>query len=404
MVMPEGERVHEDIHRIRHVVASVLGPEGLRDPAPTAEPPGPAVAEPGSPDEAAALLRRAAEEGWRVLPLGAGLGPAEPHPVELLVSPRRMGGVVQYEPADLTLEVGAGMLLEELDRELAQHGQWLPLLPPGGGAVTLGGLVAAGLPGALAAAYGGPRDQLLGLTLADARGRVLTLGGRVVKNVAGFDLVRLTCGSRGALGLICRISFRLHPRPAMDRTLIWAGDDGSEMGALGRRLAELPLPFAALEIHAHRSGTLPDLDGGRWAVTLRAVGSEPAVQRMLDAAAEMAGTPVRCLDGRASEDFGLAAAQDEGAARPQHRRRVLPTELGSLLDGPVAAMDGDPGDQSAAVVADLRTGMVRRLRAHDGGLPPLPRVQDGVQRLHSGLRRVFDPHGILPGSWRDGWS
>ncbi|TVR59612.1 MAG: FAD-binding oxidoreductase [Gemmatimonadales bacterium] len=400
----EEGHVQADAHRVRDEVASLLGQAALGNPATTGRQSHVPMAEPGSPDEAAALLRRAAEAGWRVLPMGAGLAPMDKGPADLLVSPRRMADVVQYEPADLTVEVGAGMLLEALDGELARHRQWLPILPPGGGAVTLGGLVAVGLPGALAMAYGGPRDQLLGLTMADARGRVLTLGGRVVKNVAGFDLVRLACGSRGTLGLICRVSFRLHPRPAVDRTLIWTGSTGPELVRLGRRLAELPFPFATLEIHGRRFGALPELDGGDWAITLRAVGSDAAVQGMVDAAVEVAGIPERSLDGPASERFGLAAARDEGAARPQHRRRVRPTELESVLHGvAMAAGPGDPEGASGSVVADLRSGMFRRLRARDQGLPPLSSMPGGVRKVHGGLRRVFDPRGILPGSWRDGW-
>lgn len=437
MAGPGSGRAFTSPDEIRERVRSLLGEEALGGNASHTEVAGPPLVSPASPQAAAALLRLASREGWRVLPQGAGVAPAfdrtspadassaeasppDSHPSvprshaggsagapgaspDLLVSARRMVGVLQYEPADLTLEVGAGTVLADLDQELATHGQWLPLLPPGGVGVTLGGLVSVGLPGALAVAYGAPRDQILGLTLADARGRVLPLGGRVVKNVAGFDLVRLVCGSRGALGLVCSVSFRLHPRPAADRTLIWSDDEAGSVYMLGRVLAGLPLPLAALEIHGHRGGELPELGPGGWGVALRAVGSEPAVTRMVDMAVDAVGSPTQTLEADASVRFALAAAADEGRARPQHRRRLPPSDLGALfhrlrLDGPGAGGEGRGG-----VVADLRSGMVRRLRADATGLPPLTPVAPALRRLHAGLRGVFDPMGILPGQWRYGW-
>ncbi len=407
MAGPGSARAVTSPDEIRERVRSLLGEAALDGSTSDGGAMGPVAASPASPEEAAALLRLASEEGWRVLPHGAGVAPdgygAAGTPPDLLVSARRMAGIIQYEPADLTLEVGAGTVLVDLDRELAAQGQWLPLLPPGGGAVTLGGLVSMGLPGSLAVAYGAPRDQLLGLTLADARGRVLPLGGRVVKNVAGFDLVRLVCGSRGALGLICGVSFRLHPRPAADRTLIWSGDEAGSLHALGRVLAGLPLPLAALEIHGHRGGELPQLGPDGWGVALRATGSEPAVTRMVDVAVDAVGRPTRTLEADASVRFALAAAADEGRARPQHRRKLPPSDLGVLLDRLTRDGQEAGGKEWGGVVADLRSGMVRRLRADATGLPPLTPVTPAVGRLHAGLRKVFDPMGVLPGQWRYGW-
>lgn len=408
MRTPESLGSHTPPDRILERLGALLGEDALSRDGSEPEAPGTPVASPASPEEAAALLRRASEEGWRVLPVGAGTapngGPGTGQGVpDLLVSARRMGGIRQYEPADLTLEVGAGTLLADLDRELARHGQWLPLLPPGGGAVTLGGLVSVGHPGALAVAYGGPRDQLLGLTLADARGRALPLGGRVVKNVAGFDLVRLLCGSRGALGLICHVSFRLHPRPASDRTLIWTGDEVGSVFALGRDLARLPLPLAALEIHGHGGDEFPESARGPWAIVLRAVGSDPAVTRMVDSAVEVAGGPTLSLEAEASERFALASAAREGAATPQHRRTVAPTRLGDVLRR--LALGGPQDDEPVkdSVVADLRSGALRRLGGSDQDLPPLPEVSPALRHLHGGIRQVFDPQGVLPGAWRYAW-
>src|SRR5680860_1056589 len=105
-----------------------------------------------------------------------------------MLSTARMSGVEIYEPADLTLTAGAGTPLRELAEALAPHDQWLPFDPPDADGRTLGGLVAAGLSGPLAAGYGPLRNHVLGATVVCGDGRVLRLGGRVVKNVAGFDL------------------------------------------------------------------------------------------------------------------------------------------------------------------------------------------------------------------------
>ena len=125
-------------------------------------------------------------------------------------------------PAELfsstgTLTVEAGIRLSALDERLAEHGQMLALDPPGD--PTIGGAIAGDLFGPRAYRYGRVRDLVLGVTVVLADGTVVNSGGKVVKNVAGYDLAKLFCGSHGRLGLIARASLRLHPRPAASRTL-----------------------------------------------------------------------------------------------------------------------------------------------------------------------------------------
>ena len=357
-------------------VAGLLGDDAVEAAGDTP------VAKPADPRQAAALLEVAAEEGWRLLPVGAGVGGWSGPLPDLMVSTGRMQGVVEYESADLTLRAGAGTSLEALDQVLAPESQWLPLDPPGGDSVTLGGVSATGLAGPLAVTFGRPRDQLLGLTLVDGRGQILELGGRVVKNVAGFDLVRLACGSRGALGLICQVSLRLFPRPAVDRTLEWRAD-GVERGVeLGRRLAELPFPVAGLELHR-----APDEGTG---VVLRLMASEAEVERVEKAAREAAGAPARTLQGDESREAARERSVAEGRARGHGRWRVRPTRVGRFLEDL----------PHATVAADLRTGHIRAWGELEGAEPAAAVTPSG---LHGGLRRVFDPHGILPGAWRWMW-
>ena len=126
--------------------------------------------------------------------------------------------MLEHEPGDLTCVVEAGIRLSALNERLAEHGQRLSLDPPGD--PTVGGCVAADLSGPRSHRFGTMRDLLLGITVVLADGTVASSGGKVVKNVAGYDLAKLFCGSQGRLGLIARVSLRLHPLPAAARTFV----------------------------------------------------------------------------------------------------------------------------------------------------------------------------------------
>lgn len=128
-------------------------------------------------------------------------------------------GVRGYVPADLTISVGAATTLAELNEVTAAHGQWCPLLPWGDDRATIGAVIATATAGPAAPSLGKPRDLVLGLECVDGLGRVIRAGGRVVKNVAGFDLTRLMTGAWGTLGVITEVHLRLRARPAVDLTL-----------------------------------------------------------------------------------------------------------------------------------------------------------------------------------------
>jgi glycolate oxidase FAD binding subunit len=127
-------------------------------------------------------------------------------------------GVIEYEPGDLTITVGAATTIAELDAVTAAHNQWCPLSPWGVDGGSVGATIATATPGPFARVLGLPRDLVLGLECVDGTGKVLRPGGKVVKNVAGFDLVRLMTGSWGSLAAITRVSLRLRARPAVDET------------------------------------------------------------------------------------------------------------------------------------------------------------------------------------------
>jgi glycolate oxidase FAD binding subunit len=180
------------------------------------------VATPASTQEAGALLTAAAQLGLAVVPRGTGTrldwgGP--PSRCDLVVDTQRLDAVLEHAAGDLVVRVQAGTRLRHLARVLAAAGQRLALDPPALAAAdgepggTVGGLIATGVAGPLRLRYGAPRDLLIGITIVRADGIVAHAGGKVVKNVAGYDIGKLLAGSYGTLGLITEATFRLHPRP-----------------------------------------------------------------------------------------------------------------------------------------------------------------------------------------------
>ncbi len=174
-----------------------------------------AVAWPASTGEVAALLRAAAGLGLAVVARGTSTRLHWGNPPErcdLVIDTTGMDEVIEHAAGDLVATVQAGVRLDRLAAVLAAAGQRLALDPPGGG--TVGGVLATGAAGPLRLRYGTPRDLLIGITVVRADGTVAKSGGKVVKNVAGYDLGKLFAGSRGTLGLITQATFRLHPIPA----------------------------------------------------------------------------------------------------------------------------------------------------------------------------------------------
>ena len=173
------------------------------------------VAFPASTEEASALLRAAAAHDLAVVPRGAGTGldwGAPPVGATWSIDLQAMDQVLEHAAGDLVARAQAGVTMRHLAAVLASAGQELALDAPA--EATVGGVVATGTAGPRRLRYGAPRDLLIGITIVRADGAVAHSGGKVVKNVAGYDLGKLFCGSQGTLGLITEATFRLHPLPA----------------------------------------------------------------------------------------------------------------------------------------------------------------------------------------------
>jgi glycolate oxidase FAD binding subunit len=162
---------------------------------------------------------RAARTPLRIVGGGTWLDAGRPCAATARLDLGTDSGVVEYEPGDLVLTVRAGTSLAEVARVTRAEGQWLPLDPPGAAHGTLGATIATASAGPLASAFGAPRDHLLGCEFVTGAGDVVRPGGRVVKNVAGFDLARLVTGAWGTLGVLTEITVRLRALPEVDRTL-----------------------------------------------------------------------------------------------------------------------------------------------------------------------------------------
>lgn len=171
------------------------------------------VVTPASLEELQELVR--VRDGRTLVPVGGGtrlgLGYSPEGPFAMVDVRGALGGALQHAPEDLTLIAPAGATIEAVNRELGAHGQFLPLDPPRPGQATIGGTLAAGSGGPLQTRYGLPRDLVLGMTVVRADGELVKAGGRVVKNVTGYDLMRLWCGSLGTLGIIAEVALRVLP-------------------------------------------------------------------------------------------------------------------------------------------------------------------------------------------------
>jgi glycolate oxidase FAD binding subunit len=298
-----------------------------------------------------------------------------------LLDTRSHAGVVSYEPTELVVTARCGTLLGDLENTLREHGQCLPFEPPHyGSQATLGGCVAAGLSGPRRATAGALRDFLLGVKLLDGRGRSLTFGGQVMKNVAGYDVARLTAGSLGTLGLIAEASLKVLPLPACELTLQLELSEQAALESMNRWAGQ-PLPISATAWH-------------RGELRLRLSGSEPAVSA---AAKRIGGAQMQ------AESFWVAIRDHSHAffSGPQPLWRVaLPSVCAPLGVGADTLIEWGGAlrwlrvDEAAELARGARghASLFRGGEKRAGVFAPLEPV---LMRLHRQLKAAFDPAGIL---------
>jgi glycolate oxidase FAD binding subunit len=336
-----------------------------------------AVAFPGTKEEVSGILAAADAAGVPVIPWGGGtrisVGMPPPRP-GLVLSLKRLDRLVEHEPGDLTATAEAGMTLGAFQEALGQRGQWLSLDPPNPREGTLGGILASNASGPRRHLYGTARDLLIGLTMVLADGSIVRGGGKVVKNVAGYDLPKLAIGSFGTLGVIVEATVKLRPRPDTDRLVVAWFERVKDAGQGARAIMASDLIPSALELldaEALRALALGGREGAALLVGLDGLHEQVEWQsaelgRLLAAGARV---ETRVLDGEERDRAWRTAADLPRQAYPEvtavMKWGVLPTQVADLIDhgGDVARRHG----LSAAFTAHAGVGIVTAVLGSGGG-------------------------------------
>jgi glycolate oxidase FAD binding subunit len=282
------------------------------------------VHEPETPEEACEVLAGLARAGHACVFIGGGtklgLG-AAPSRLDAVVRTGKLARIVEYSPADQVVTAEAGVTLGALQARLAGERQRLSLDPPWPARATLGGIVASNAFGPLRARSGSVRDLILGVSLVRADGVLARGGGKVVKNVAGFDLPKLACGSLGTLGMIAQLTLRVHPLPETTEVCTVRGLPASGVVALLRSIRAAQLePAALLALQVSREGR----ERSSWDVALRFEGFGPGVARQVEALGGLARVEETALD-----PFEAHRRARE-AATVRIKVAALPTALGEV--------------------------------------------------------------------------
>jgi FAD/FMN-containing dehydrogenase len=384
----------------------MLGPDAVVDTDSSGMP---RVA-PRSEDAVALVLRAAASEGWRVRLEGRGSWMPADAPADLALTTRGLDRVTRTDAGDLVANVEAGAVWTDVQRALADQGVWVAADPPGDGR-TVGSVVATGTAGPLRTGFGGVRDQVLGVTLVTGEGHLTRVGGRVVKNVAGYDLTKLAAGSFGCFGVVTSVHLRLRAVPRADVTLVGTGERDALLDA-ARAIQDAGITPAALEV-------LSPLAAGResWTLAVRLLGSAPAVDAEREVASGAAGLPLAALEPGEVGGFWRGALAGASRKPVTLRLGALATAMDDALDLLLHHLDeqwvmAGVGASGVRWAGDAPAERIRLLRyaAAQREMPlTLERApwsireqlghfgayREGVGQLVSGLREVFDPAGIL---------
>lgn len=306
-----------------------------------------------------------------------------------------LSGITSYEPTELVVTARAGTRLAELEAALEEKGQCLPFEPPRFGANgTVGGMVAAGLSGPARASAGSVRDHVLGMTVLTGRGEVLTFGGQVTKNVAGYDVSRLMVGSLGILGLICEVSLKVLPIPVATATLRFDWDEDRALEQL-KDWARHPLPISASAWHAGQ-------------LHVRLSGARAAVAA---ACAKLGGERVEAAPARqlwtATRDQGdeFFLFDDAAFARGESLWRLSVPAISGVLKLPGKQLIEWNGAQRwlrttaepelIRDVAAQASGHATLMRGADKSAGVFMPLSEVLMRVHQRLKAAFDPDHIF---------
>jgi glycolate dehydrogenase FAD-binding subunit len=384
------------------------------------------VVEPGSVEEMSELMRLASREGLAIAPRGGGtkmhIGDP-PRELDLIVSTARLDEIIEHVPGDQVVRVQAGIKVGDLQEHLSDSDQLVAIDPPGRG-TTIGGIVATNSSGPRRYKYGTIRDLIIGITVVLSDGTVAKAGGKVVKNVAGYDLSKLFTGSLGTLGIIATANFRLHPIPEAARAVVVEIESPQEAQEAAQSIMHSQVEASAVELHWG--------DDARLLTVL--VESIPAgVEAKVESASFLLRPfgEVRSLDEEEMEFLGPLRPPELGDDEAAIKIAAPPAELAGVLDSVLGAAErrgvksrmvaraasgvtlvGFSGGDQAEFVEELREIWTRR-----GGSVVLQRASANLKKRVgtwstggrddlSLMRRVkekFDPRGTLnPGRFIGG--
>jgi glycolate oxidase FAD binding subunit len=377
---------------------------------------------PATPQEAAQLLRDCAARGTAVRIAGAGTKPWGGAGADTGVELRTDGldAIIEHNAGDLTAVLQPGASLQELDEMFAAAGQMLAFDPPlgDGDAATLGGVVATGDSGPLRHRYGAVRDLVLGITVALPDGSLAHSGGKVIKNVAGYDLSKLFSGSFGTLGLITEVAVRLHPRAPVQATASGATDDPGLLQRAAIALASSSLEAQSLDVHWEaQTGAVLARFAGIAAVAQAAAAEKLLASLGLDAAATENDDELWALQ-RAAQRSGEGGAVVRVSGRPSALADacVAAQVAGATLVGRAAlglwwiALPAAAPGELVQEIARLRNVLAPApcvvldappyVRAH---LDPWDHPEDSALVLMRRVKERFDPtHTCNPGIYVGG--
>ncbi|HUL50288.1 MAG TPA: FAD-binding oxidoreductase [Gemmatimonadales bacterium] len=390
-------------------VRAVLGRDAvLEDHGP---PDGVPRVAPSSPDAVALLLGTAREEGWRIRVEGAGTWMPADAPADLALTTRRLDRIPAIEPQDLAATAEAGIGCDQLRQQLADHGTWLAFDPPGLAGRTLGSIVATATAGPLRHGFGSVRDHVVGVTFVTGDGRVIQSGGRVMKNVAGYELTKLQTGGFGAFGVVVLVHLRLRALPRADQTLVLEGSR-EDLSRVADDVYAAGLTLASVELLSP-----PLARRERWSLAVRIAGSAALVAAEEAGLRAATGSPFTTLRAEEAHLFWMRAAEAFATRAVSFRVGGLPDSSEDLLDL-IQHQVGDewvsasPGVGTLRWAGDTTVERLRRLRRALAALEvPLTlerapwsirravghfgAYREGAGPLIAGLRQTFDPGNAL---------
>ncbi len=371
------------------------------------------IVEPQTAEEIADLVRRCEADGITLAPVGAArtLSQIRKTPVRIGISLRRMTKVVAYEPEDMTVVVQAGVTIGDLNATLAQRGQRLPVDPRDPAATTLGSLIAAAHAGPLRLSEGTVRDLLIGIQFVGHGGHLIRSGGRVVKNVAGYDLMKVLTGSFGTLGIVTEATFKVRPIPENYTVAIATFDDADGAFTAASRLHD-QIPLIHLEVTS--PGASATISGSeQFAVLAGFAGIRSELEYQRDRIANVLGASIDLIDGDRAIARYTSLRDLDFSDCINARMAVLPNELARCAGEAAAEFVAHVGSGIAELWMpgdDPRIAAQARAAAHSAlghlrviSAPASIRSQieffdhpnPGALKLMQKLKATFDPAGVF---------